>query len=76
MLTTEATLGLVEKLVAFPRPQVCKHYAALLVLTALEAAGFTDPLFKDLVKQVVESDDEAAALTLQQMRQGQTIAPR
>ncbi len=45
---------LLERLIKFPNAQVCKHYAALLVVEHL----MENPS-PELVEAIVEADDEA-----------------
>lgn len=51
---------LIKELVAFPYSQICKHYAAIKIVDAMERHGIPMPP-KDIVRAIVRADDDAVA---------------
>jgi hypothetical protein len=54
-------LTMIERLLKFPFPQICRHSVACDLLDQLERHGA--PVSQDLAKAIVNADDETA-LTL------------
>jgi len=53
---------MIERLLKFPYPQICRHSVAGTLLDHLERAGA--PVSKELARAVVQADDELALALL------------
>lgn len=54
----DAILQVVERMLKFPAPVICRHHVAAILLDVLKRHGF--PLTNELAKAVVGADDETA----------------
>jgi hypothetical protein len=55
----------IRKIIEFPQPVVCKHWAALVLLEVLNNQGVELP--EDLVKAIVDADDETSLSLLEDL---------
>lgn len=66
MITTKQTITLIERLLKFPYPQICRHSVALDLLSCLEENG--KPMPTELVKAVCRAEDKEALDILNQVK--------
>ena len=65
-ITSNDVFNFIRRLLEFPRPEICRHYvAAILLQDFLERKGFpVDSIFCDLVSHLVNAEDEEAVKCL------------
>ena len=64
MIPQERILHIIERMMRFPHPTVCRHLVAADLLSLLGEYGF--PVSQELAKAVVGADDEKALELLRQ----------
>lgn len=71
-ITADDIYQYIERLIRFPDARICRHAVACDLLSLLEQHGHT--LDVDLVKAVVDADDEAALLRLHRRAEDMVLA--
>lgn len=65
-ISTEQALKMVDGLMRFPYPSICRHYVAANILDLLERNGVE--ISTELARAVVRCDDETAIEELEKIR--------
>lgn len=67
-ISDERALQLVKRIINYRQPQICKHAIACDVLSEMEWSGFpVSDKYKELVKAVVDCEDETALTLIDEM---------